>query len=246
MLLELESQPRAGSQSRDGANDVQASAGAAPGDVVTLRLHGAWSLDNLAEVEAALAALPRAAPRRVRVDCGNLERLDLSAAWLLECCLESLRAAGASVEFVGARPHQFEFIQAMSRQGPSQPTPALPAGGRAGMRDMVAALGREAFRHAGQTREAVGFFGRIAVTQARALRSARHLRLPSIARHVYETGIQAIPIVALIAFLISVIVAYLGAQQLRTFGAEIFTVDLVAIAVLREMGVLLTAIIVAG
>ncbi|MGH8262623.1 MAG: MlaE family ABC transporter permease, partial [Steroidobacteraceae bacterium] len=65
-------------------------------------------------------------------------------------------------------------------------------------------------------------------------------------RHVYETGITAMPIVALIAFLISVIVAYLGADQLRKFGAEIFVVDLVTIAVLREMGVLLTAIIVAG
>ncbi len=65
-------------------------------------------------------------------------------------------------------------------------------------------------------------------------------------RHIYETGITAIPIVSLIAFLISVIVAYLGAQQLARFGADIFVVDLVTIAVLREMGVLLTAIIVAG
>jgi phospholipid/cholesterol/gamma-HCH transport system permease protein len=80
----------------------------------------------------------------------------------------------------------------------------------------------------------------------RSLRSFQHLRLPSIARHIYETGIQAVPIVSLIAFLISVIIAYLSAQQLQQFGAEIYTVDLVAIAVLREMGVLLTAIIVAG
>ena len=58
----------------------------------------------------------------------------------------------------------------------------------------------------------------------------RALRLPSIARHVYETGITAIPIVSLIAFLISVIVAYLGAQQLANFGADIFVVDLVTIA----------------
>jgi phospholipid/cholesterol/gamma-HCH transport system permease protein len=72
------------------------------------------------------------------------------------------------------------------------------------------------------------------------------LRAPSIVRHVYETGITAIPIVSLIAFLISVIVAYLGAQQLARFGADIFVVDLVTISVLREMGVLLTAIIVAG
>jgi phospholipid/cholesterol/gamma-HCH transport system permease protein len=84
------------------------------------------------------------------------------------------------------------------------------------------------------------------MTLLRSFRSIHNLRLPSIARHIYETGIQAIPIVSLIAFLISVIVAYLGAQQLRQFGAEIFTVDLVAISVLREMGVLLTSIIVAG
>ncbi len=63
---------------------------------------------------------------------------------------------------------------------------------------------------------------------------------------MYETGITAIPIVSLIAFLISVIVAYLGAQQLARFGADIFVVDLVTIATLREMGVLLTSIIVAG
>ena len=72
------------------------------------------------------------------------------------------------------------------------------------------------------------------------------LRLPSIVRHIHETGVTAIPIVSLIAFLISVVVAYLGAQQLSRFGATIFVVDLVTIAVLREMGVLLTAIIVAG
>ncbi len=65
-------------------------------------------------------------------------------------------------------------------------------------------------------------------------------------RHVYETGVTAVPIVALIAFLISVIVAYIGAQQLRKFGGEIFVVDLVTVSVLRELGVLLTAIIVAG
>jgi len=71
-------------------------------------------------------------------------------------------------------------------------------------------------------------------------------RPTSITRHVYDTGITAIPIVALIAFLIAVILAYMGAQQLRKFGADIFVVDLVTVGVLRELGVLLTAIIVAG
>jgi len=80
----------------------------------------------------------------------------------------------------------------------------------------------------------------------RAFLHLRHLRLPSLVRHVYETGVYAIPIVSLIAFLISVIIAYMGAQELRKFGAEIFVVDLVTVGVLRELGVLLTAIIVAG
>ncbi len=84
------------------------------------------------------------------------------------------------------------------------------------LRDAVVWIGRGAVQQAKQTRNAVGFFGRITATMVRAMRSTHHLRLPSIVRHVYETGIQAIPIVSLIAFLISVIVAYLGAQQLRT------------------------------
>ena len=93
---------------------------------------------------------------------------------------------------------------------------------------------------------ALAFLGRMCATALRSLPHPRSLRPISIARHVYDTGITAIPIVALIAFLISVIVAYMSAQQLRSFGAEIFVVDLVTIGVLRELGVLLTSIIVAG
>jgi len=93
---------------------------------------------------------------------------------------------------------------------------------------------------------ALAFLGKLASTALHSLRRLRALRPISIARHVYDTGITAIPIVALIAFLISVIIAYMSAQQLRGFGAEIFVVDLVTIGVLRELGVLLTAIIVAG
>jgi phospholipid/cholesterol/gamma-HCH transport system permease protein len=81
---------------------------------------------------------------------------------------------------------------------------------------------------------------------ARALVSWRRLRPISIARHVYDTGISAVPIVSLIAFLISVIIAYLSASQLRNYGADIYVVDLLTVGVLRELGVLLTAIIVAG
>jgi phospholipid/cholesterol/gamma-HCH transport system permease protein len=107
-------------------------------------------------------------------------------------------------------------------------------------------LGRWSVLQGGHAEAAVGFLGGIVRVLGEAVLRPRALRVSSLARHIYETGITAIPIVSLIAFLISVIVAYLGAQQLSRFGADIFVVDLVTISVLREMGVLLTAIIVAG
>src|SRR5204863_6701886 len=71
-------------------------------------------------------------------------------------------------------------------------------------------------------------------------------RWPSISRHVAETGINALPIIGLMAFMISVVIGYQGVAQLRAYGSEDFTINLVAVSVLREMGVLSTAIMVAG
>ena len=212
------------------------------GDALTVRLNGAWRIENIAAIEAALAQLSQAGAQRIIVDARSLEELDLSGAWLLREHLQSLQGAGGQVEFTGEPPSQFAFQEEISAQQLEE-TAAVER--RSGWRNPLGWLGRVSVQQWHHAIDGVGYLGRVAVTGLRSLRP-RHLRLASITRHVYETGIQAIPIVSLIAFLISVIIAYLSAQQLRQFGAEIFTVDLVAIAVLREMGVLLTAIIVAG
>jgi phospholipid/cholesterol/gamma-HCH transport system permease protein len=93
---------------------------------------------------------------------------------------------------------------------------------------------------------ALHFLGHTTITWLRSWTSWRRVRPTSIARHLYETGLTAIPIVSLIAFLITVIIAYIAAQYMREYGAEIYVVDLITISVLRELAVLLTAIIVAG
>lgn len=206
-----------------------------------LRLRGSWRIENIAEIEAALATVTGAP--NVRVDCSGLEALDLSAAWLLQKRLEAIKEGGGDAKFVGKVPEHFEFIRGVVEQEVQE---APREDGRRTFHDAIIWIGRGAVLQGRQAKQALIFLGRMAATGLKALRSIHHLRLTSITRHIYETGIQAVPIVALIAFLISVIVAYLGAQQLQQFGAEIFTVDLVAISVLREMGVLLTAIIVAG
>jgi phospholipid/cholesterol/gamma-HCH transport system permease protein len=213
------------------------------GDALTVRLNGAWQIENVGAIEAALAELPKDGARRVIVDCSSLEALDLSGAWLLHAHLQESQAAGSKVEFAGQPPSQFAFLEEITAQQAAAAPAEEPAGS---WHDALAWIGRGSVQQWHQTVAAVGYLGQIAVTGLRSLPSARRLRLASVTRHIYETGVQAIPIVALIAFLISVIVAYLGAQQLSLIGAEIFTVDLVAVAVLRELGVLLTAIIVAG
>jgi phospholipid/cholesterol/gamma-HCH transport system permease protein len=142
---------------------------------------------------------------------------------------------------VGA-PHPLDFLQKLQLENRDLHA-AKPARRTEGA---VGELGRWTFDQGLDVRAVVGFFGHIVSVLGEGLMRPRALRGSSVVRHVYETGITAIPIVSLIAFLISVIVAYLGAQQLSLFGADIFVVDLVTISVLREMGVLLTAIIVAG
>lgn len=208
-----------------------------------VRLQGDWIIENVAEIEHGLAQLSPDV-RDVSLNAAGVRTLDLSGAWLLRGWFDRLKSAGTQVRIDGALPPHFAFIDELVERpdGSAPVTQQEPIS----LASVLAWIGRFSHERAEGVMDAVGYLGRFVVSSLRSFRSAHHLRVPSIARHVYETGIQAIPIVGLIAFLISVIVAYLGAQQLRTFGADIFTVDLVAISVLRELGVLLTSIIVAG
>jgi phospholipid/cholesterol/gamma-HCH transport system permease protein len=204
-----------------------------------LRLAGDWRVLELPAIERELAAVDIAGVRELVVDARGARSLDLSCAWALDRLLLAAERGGATVRFDGGRPEQLALV----RDGAGlHPAPAEPAPGRT----PVELLGRRAVARVRSIGDGLDFVGRVSAQLARAGGSLRRLRPVSVARHVYETGITAIPIVSLIAFLISVIIAYMSAQQLRDLGAEIYVVDLVTIGVLRELGVLLTAIIVAG
>jgi phospholipid/cholesterol/gamma-HCH transport system permease protein len=92
----------------------------------------------------------------------------------------------------------------------------------------------------------LGYVGHVTIELVETIDLQKKLRWAAFIHQIQETGITALPIVGLLSFLIGVVLAYQGADQLRRFGAEILTVDLVAVAVLREVGGLMTAIIVAG
>ena len=211
------------------------------GDALVLHLKGSWRIDHVSQIEHALHEVRDQRAGRIIVDFGQIEFIDLSGAWVLH---RWLSAAGAEIEVAGKRPGHFDFIDDLLQHHSRDQLE--PDEGKLSLHDALIWIGRNSVAWYRRIQQTIAYFGRVVVNAGGAFRSMHRLRIPSIARHVYETGIQAVPIVSLIAFLISVIVAYLGAQQLQQFGAEIFTVDLVSIAVLREMAPLLTAIIVAG
>jgi phospholipid/cholesterol/gamma-HCH transport system permease protein len=210
-------------------------------DQLNLTLGGEWHAQRFADIEAELGTVEFDGLRQLTVTAGEAQ-LDLTGAWVLRDFLDRARAAGVAVEFQGPQPPTLALVARCKSGDMPAPTHSIewldPA-------QAVEGLGRRAVRGLHDIAAGVSFLGRISVAFMRALPRLR-LRPISIARHVYDTGVTAVPIVALIAFLISVILAYMGAQQLRRFGADIFVVDLVTVGVLRELGVLLTAIIVAG
>jgi phospholipid/cholesterol/gamma-HCH transport system permease protein len=208
-----------------------------------LYLSGDWSLASMAHIERELESLAGPIGGTLICDWSQARNPGIGPVWALLRRLTELGSAHLEIRHEGA-PHLVAPLEKLEpgRQG-SGGAAVQPASGAYGP---VGALGRWAVLQGREARGVLGFFGRIATVIGQALSRPRALRIPSIARHIYETGVTAVPIVSLIAFLISVVVAYLGAQQLTKFGADIFVVDLVTIAVLREMGVLLTAIIVAG
>jgi phospholipid/cholesterol/gamma-HCH transport system permease protein len=210
-----------------------------------LDLRGDWSLEALPRIDVELEALPAAMSGTLLCDWSRVERPGIAPVWALLTRLSELGSERQlAVRHEGNPPHTVQLLQKLQRElCTAHGTRALAMPSHEGV---VEKLGRWTVLQGTEAGRLLGFFGRIAAVLGQSFSRPRVLRLSSVVRHVQETGVSAIPIVSLIAFLISVVVAYLGAQQLARFGATIFVVDLVTIAVLREMGVLLTAIIVAG
>jgi phospholipid/cholesterol/gamma-HCH transport system permease protein len=217
---------------------------------LTLKLSGDWGVRDFGTLEKDFAAVDVHGARSVVIDAGALKSLDLSGAWALHEFVRRTREAGAEVTFRGPPPDQLRLLEETLKETdaaaiPPQQSAAAAAAAPPLMR-LLAGIGRDTLLFRDHSLESLGFLGRTVVSGLGSFSRLKRLRPISIARHVYDTGVTALPIVALIAFLISVIIAYMSATQLRGLGADIYVVDLVTIGVLRELGVLLTAIVVAG
>lgn len=212
------------------------------GQFVTLRknmsdsllLQDDWVIDNLPLIQKELKAHVKKRDGQdngvIRADIG---RMDTAGARLL-----------TDFKYVtGLKDWQKSLVDLVRKTAQDYPDPA-PA--PTGLTAFFIYIGKTSHQSWLGLLDLLRFIGETGCYLAKALLNPKRLRFRSILRHIHETGVMAIPIVSLIAFLISIVLAYQGADQLRRFGAEIFTINMVAISVLREMGVLLTSIMVAG
>jgi phospholipid/cholesterol/gamma-HCH transport system permease protein len=210
-----------------------------------LDLTGEWGIREVAGAQAQLAAIDLAGVHEIAVSTRGLGSLELSGAWVLWEFLQRARAGGVTVSFPEGPPGQLRLLDETLKEAEAAAGDAARVAVPA-ENGLLDAVGHYVVRAAHDGVESFTFFGRICVTLLTSLTSLRRLRPISVARHLYDTGITAVPITALIAFLVTVIIAYLSAQQLRGLGVDIYVVDLVTIGVLRELGVLLTSVITAG
>lgn len=202
----------------------------------TLQLHGDWTLAHSDDIERVLQGQPAEVQH---VDASSIDRLDSLGV------LELLRFAERhDLDFAGFRfrdDHR-SLVAAIEDVGDDRPRRKREYG-------VAAALGRLGLAMHNNAREVVtlvGFLGETLLKLARLVVAPQRFRLTATVHHMEQVGLDAVPLVALLSFLVGAVIAFLGSTILADFGATIFVVELVSIAFLREFGVLLTAILLAG
>ncbi len=201
-----------------------------------LSLHGAWTLLHSTALERILAEQPTSI---TQVDARKVSELD-SLGVLQLYRFASDRQMQAE-QFVFDSAHQ-ALISAISDVVHERPRSRRDLG----FANALARLGEAVTGHGREVRALVSFFGEVLIKLLRLWREPRRLRLTSTVHHMEQVGLDAMPLVLLLTYLVGAVLAFLGANILQSFGATIFVVDLVNIAFLREFAVLLTSILMAG
>lgn len=210
-----------------------------------LRPAGSWIAAHAAALErlSADVAPQLDAATAVRLDMSGVRELDTLGAWLLEKIARRGAHAGQPAAIAGVAENYAGLLDEVHQVNRNAPPPAAA-------RNPVAVKLEDLGRAALSTSEDIAVFlqmlGALCAASLRVLRRPRTLRLTSLTYQLYRVGWQAIPIVVLITFLIGAIIAQQGIFHFRKFGADSYVVDMVGILVLRELGVLIVAIMVAG
>lgn len=214
------------------------------GRAPVLALSGDWTVDTIAGLESRLRELSERLKPGAVVDVGELGRIDVAGAYLIDRTFrESAAGDNERIAIRGKHEHALGLLAA-ARKAAAEPAPEPES--EKGIVGFLDFIGRAVADIGEEVVETVGFFGETLVVLFRVLLNPRRIRWVSVVHVMESAGLNALPIVALLAFFIGMVVAYLGARILGDFGASVFTVELVAFSMLREFGVVITAVLLAG
>jgi phospholipid/cholesterol/gamma-HCH transport system permease protein len=214
------------------------------GDEVSVALGGRWTAERAPAVEQEVAALLEAVGRaqRVIIDLSRVERLDTLGAWVLDRTRHELGGHGMQADFVGARAEHRILLDEVAYRGFQK----QPIRKKSGIVDFLAEVGESMVNAGRDVAKGTSFLGEVVTALIRVILMPRRFRFPSLVHQLELVAFRGVPIIALISFLVGCIVAQQGIFQLQRFGATAFVVNLVGILTLRELGVLLTSIMIAG
>lgn len=204
---------------------------------------GAWTIRTARSLREDIDGMGASNASSGIMDLSGLEELDTAGALLVRRLHDQMVRAGVVVEMVGTRAEHATLIDRVAAVGEMKP---LPTETYHPLVALVERVGRAACDACTEAADLLYFLGVTTVSAIRSLFRPHRIRFIPVLSHIEHVGLDALPIVGLLSFLIGVVLAYQGADQLRQFGAEIFTVNLLGVSILREMGVLLTAIVIAG
>ena len=207
-----------------------------------LALRGDWTVDTISGLEGELSSVAERLKPGSVVDVGGLGRFDVAGAYLLDRTLRESEA-GEKIAIRGQHANAMQLLQTARK---AYAAPTEPPVGPQGIMGFFDTVGRTIADIGEEIIETISFFGETLVTTVRLLANPQRIRWVSIVHVMEIAGFNALPIVAMLSFFIGMVVAYLGARILGDFGASVFTVELVAFSMLREFGVVITGILLAG
>ncbi|HMQ13733.1 MAG TPA: ABC transporter permease, partial [Candidatus Competibacter phosphatis] len=205
------------------------------------RCEGRWTLAGIEALDAQLQNV-RWANGALQLDGSGIRAIDTTGALQLLNLVAALERDGRRVQLVGLHEEHRELLELVRerRAAAGEPPPTTPP------RNRLERLGRWVLHHLRRGGDFLAFVGEAALALGQLLLHPRRFRWRALFGNVETAGIHALPIVALLAFMMGVVIAYQGGRQLEFYGANIFIVELVSLTMLRELAPLITAIIVAG
>lgn len=209
-----------------------------------LALSGDWTVDTISGLEADLAVVAARLRPGAVVDVAELGRMDVAGAYLLDRTFRDSPLGGTTRIAIRGRHEKAMRLLETARKAYAGALvePDRPRGLKGFLEQVgraVAAIGEEII-------ETTSFFGETLVVLARLVVNPRRMRWVPLVHVMEVAGLNALPIVMMLSFFIGLVVAYLGARILGDFGASVFTVELVAFSMMREFGVVITAVLLAG